>query len=58
MEVHAKRLGAGLITEGKKEVRTFSTLTEDLLRLLDWLTQAGGSPGASESTGGYGRARL
>ena len=48
-------LVACLLTQGKKEVRTFSTMTEDLLRLLDWLTQAGGTHVAIESTGGYGR---
>jgi hypothetical protein len=45
-------LVACLLKQGKKEVRTFSTMTEDVLRLLDWLTQAGCRPVAIESTGG------
>ena len=44
IDVHAKMLVACLIKQGKREVRTFSTMTEDLLRLLDWLTQAGCTP--------------
>jgi len=55
IEVHAKRLVAGLLKAGRKEVRTFSTLTEDLLQLLDWLAQAECPHGAIESTGGYWR---
>jgi len=48
-------LVACLIKEGKKEVRTFSTMTADLLRLLDWLAQAGCTQVAIESTGVYWR---
>ena len=48
---HAKMLVACLLKPGKKEVRTFSTLTADLLGLLDWLTQAGCTHVAIESTG-------
>jgi transposase len=55
IDVHAKMLVACLIKAGKKEVRTFSTMTEDLLRLLDWLTQAGCTHVAMESTGVYWR---
>jgi hypothetical protein len=51
IEVHAKLRVACLIKAGKKAVRTFSTMTEDLLRLLDWLTQAGCTHVALESTG-------
>jgi hypothetical protein len=51
IDVHAKLLVACLLKAGKKEVRTFSTMTEDLLRLLDWLTQAGCTHVAIESTG-------
>src|SRR5713226_1891444 len=53
IDVHAKMLVACLIKEGKKEVRTFSTMTADLLRLLDWLAQAGCTQVAIESTGVY-----
>ena len=55
IEVHAKMLVACLLKPGKKEVRTFSTMTEDLLRLLDWLTQEGCTHVAIESTGVYWR---
>jgi len=51
----AKMLVACLLTQGKKEVRTFSTMTADLLLLLDWLTQAGCTHVAIESTGVYWR---
>ena len=49
-------LVACLIKQGKKEVRTFSTRTAGLLRLLDWLVQEGGTHVAIESTGVYWRA--
>ena len=55
MDVHAKMLVACVLKQGKKEVRTFSTMTEDWLGLLDWLSQAGCTPGAIESTGVYWR---
>jgi len=38
-----------------KEVRTFSTMTADLLALADWLTVAGCTQAAMESTGVYWR---
>jgi transposase len=55
IDVQAKMLVACVIKGGKKEVRTCSTLTAELLCLLDWLTQAGCTPVAIESTGGYWR---
>ena len=48
-------LVACVLKPGKKDMRTFSTMTEDLLRLLDWLTQEGGTQVAIESTGVYWR---
>ena len=36
-----------------KEVRTFGTMTEDLLQLVDWLVAAGCTAVAMESTGSY-----
>ena len=36
-----------------KEIRTFTTMTQDLLRMLAWLKQAGCSHAALESTGVY-----
>lgn len=53
--VHVKTLVACLLKAGKKEVRTFSTRTEDLLRLRDWLTQEACTHVAIESTGVYWR---
>jgi len=53
LDVHAKTVVACLIKQGKKEVRTFSTMTDDLLGLLDWLVSQGCSHAAIESTGVY-----
>lgn len=54
IDVHAKMRVACLLKQGKKEVRPFSTMPEDLLHLLDWLSQAGCTHVAIESTGGTG----
>jgi len=54
IDVHAKMLVACLLrADGKKEVRTFSTMTEALLGLRDWLTAEGCTHVAIESTGVY-----
>jgi transposase len=53
LDVHAKTVVACLITKGRKEVRTFSTMTDELLQLADWLTSAGCTCVAIESTGVY-----
>lgn len=37
----------------QKEIRTFTTMSQDLLRMLAWLKQAGCSHAALESTGVY-----
>ena len=55
IDVHAKMLVACVLKQGRKEVRTFSTMTEDLLHLLDWLNQEGCTHVAIESTGVYWR---
>ncbi|MCA1617138.1 MAG: IS110 family transposase [Acidobacteria bacterium] len=55
IDVHAKMLVACLIKNGKKETRSFSTMTDDLLRLLDWLVAEGCTHVAIESTGVYWR---
>ncbi len=55
IDVHARMLVACLIKDGKKETRSFSTMTDDLLRLLDWLVAAGCTHVAIESTGVYWR---
>lgn len=54
LDVHAKTVVACLLSGSKpKEVRTFSTMTDDLLNLLDWLSVAQCSIVAIESTGIY-----
>src|SRR5262249_48957750 len=53
LDVHAKTVVACLRNRGKKEIRTFSTMTADLLQLLDWLTAEGCTHVAMESTGVY-----
>jgi transposase len=58
LDVHKKTVVACLITPGsgrapRKEVRTFGTMTEDLLALGDWLAAAGCTHVAMESTGVY-----
>jgi len=54
IDVHAKMLVACLLSaNGKKEIRSFSTMTDDLLRLRDWLVAANCTHVAIESTGVY-----
>lgn len=54
IDVHAKMLVACLIVaNGEKKVRTFSTMTADLLQLRDWLMAANCTHVAIESTGVY-----
>lgn len=53
IDVHAKTVVACLINQGKRQTRTFSTMTDDLLRLSDWLTAEGCTHVAIESTGVY-----
>ena len=53
LDVHAKTVVACRIVQGKKEIRTFSTMTDELLQLADWLTAAGCTHVAIESTGVY-----
>ena len=53
LDVHAKTVVACLVTKGRKEIRTFATMTEELLQLGDWLRSAGCTHVAIESTGVY-----
>lgn len=60
LDVHKKFVVACLMTTNaagqvQKESRTFSTMTQDLLALLDWLHAAGCTHVAMESTGSYWR---
>ena len=58
LDIHKKLVVACLITPGRgtaaqKEIRTFGTMTDDLLALGDWLAGAGCTHVAMESTGVY-----
>jgi transposase len=53
LDVHARTVVACLIRKGRKTIRTFGTMTEDLLRLLEWLKSEGCTHVAVESTGVY-----
>ena len=58
LDVHKKSVAACVILPSadaslEKEVRTFGTMTDDLLALADWLCQAGVTHVAMESTGVY-----
>ena len=58
LDLHKRQVVACLIMPGAdgrptKAVRTFATMTEDLLALADWLTAAGCTHVAMESTGVY-----
>lgn len=44
---------ACLLKQDQKERRTFSTMTDDVLRLADWLVHEGCTHVAIESTGVY-----
>ena len=60
LDIHKKFVVACVMTtnaEGQvqKESRTFSTMTHDLLALLDWLQAGGCTHVAMESTGSYWR---
>jgi transposase len=58
LDIHKKLVVACLITSGQgtaaqKEIRTFGTMTDDLLALGDWLAGAGCTHVAMESTSVY-----
>jgi transposase len=58
VDVHKKTVVACLLQVGadgrrRREVRTFTTMTDDLLALADWLRAAGCTHVAMESTGVY-----
>jgi transposase len=53
VDVHAKMVVACLITKGRKAIRTFATMTEDLLQLGEWLSGVGCTHVAIEGTGVY-----
>lgn len=51
LDVHKKSITACVITPKGKEVRTFSTMTHNILELIDWIVSYGCSSVAMESTG-------
>jgi transposase len=58
LDVHKKTVVACLLTPGPrgqalKTVRTFGTMTADILMLAEWLQAAGCTHAAMESTGVY-----
>ncbi|GIQ65785.1 hypothetical protein PACILC2_43530 [Paenibacillus cisolokensis] len=53
LDVHKKNVVACIITPDHKEIRTFSTMTEDLLALIDWIKSHGCTHVAMESTGSF-----
>jgi transposase len=58
VDIHKDTVVACLLTSGErgavqKEVRTFGTMTDDVLALGDWLAEAGCTHVAMESTGVY-----
>ena len=59
IDVHKKKLAVNLLRRSRAEieaideVRTFGTMTDDLLELADWLKEAGCTHVAMESTGVY-----
>jgi transposase len=58
LDVHKRTVVACLLTPGpggqpRKEIRTFGTMTDDLLALAEWLAAAGCTHVGMESTGVY-----
>lgn len=53
MDVHKNSITACVLTPGKKEIRTFGTMTDELLSLVDWIQSNGCTHAAMESTGVY-----
>ncbi|UUZ89940.1 IS110 family transposase [Paenibacillus sp. P25] len=53
LDVHKKNVVACVITPEGKEIRTFLTMTEDLMELVNWLKSKGCTHVAMESTASY-----
>lgn len=51
LDVHKKTVVACVITPQKKETCTFSSMTNDLMKLKEWLSECGVTHVAMESTG-------
>jgi len=53
LDVHKKSITACLLTSKRKEIKTYGTMTDDLLEMADWLVAEGCTHVAMESTGVY-----
>ena len=53
LDVHKKVVAACVVTPTGKEIRSFGTMTRDLLQLGDWLAEQKVTHVAMESTGSY-----
>jgi transposase len=53
LDVHKKTIVACVLTAKGKQIRTFSTMTAELLLLVEWLREQGCRAVAMESTGVY-----
>jgi transposase len=53
LDVHKKNVVACVITPEAKEIRTFSTMTDDLILLVDWIKSNGCTHVAMESTASF-----
>lgn len=53
LDVHKKNVVACVITPKTKEIRTFSTMTDDLILLVDWIKSKGCTHVAMESTASF-----
>lgn len=54
IDIHKKMMVACIFTSvRKKEIRQFSTMTEDILQLVSWLKETDCGMAAMESTGSY-----
>lgn len=53
LDVHKKTVVACIITPEGKEIRTFSTMTDDLISMVDWIKNKGCTHVAMESTGSF-----
>ena len=53
MDVQAKTVVACRSKKGHEQIRTVSTMRDEVLELLDWLSKEGCTHGAIESRGVY-----
>jgi len=51
LDVHKKNVVACVLTPEGKEIKTFPTMTEDLVQMADWIIRNGCTHVAMESTG-------